>query len=195
MRSLSMSRASAWKHGSGQRRLTTSEGRWFRFEHSLAVYSVCVYNLLYLSLLVYQPTTPSYIFSRTSCGPPSRLAKAILLRLHPDVRQLLDDPRQEHRNCCGVLATALEVVLDLRLRPARPAYASATLDSPRWRNGWTHLVVSVILVPSALFSARNWIIWPEDNGREGLYVGGFALSYPRVRSRTLVMVKLAIVGG
>ena len=61
--------------------------------------------------------------------------------------------------------------------------------------GNEHLVVRVIFVPSASFSARNWIMCPEESGSVGLYVGGFALSYPTVRSRTLVIVSPARVLG
>ena len=59
----------------------------------------------------------------------------------------------------------------------------------------TYRVVSVILVPSAGDSALNCTICPEESGSAGLYVGGFALSYPIVRSRTLVTDKPAMVFG
>ena len=55
--------------------------------------------------------------------------------------------------------------------------------------------MSVIFVPSASDSARNCTICPEESGSAGLYVGGFALSYPIVRSRTLVTVMPAMVFG
>lgn len=55
--------------------------------------------------------------------------------------------------------------------------------------------MSVTFVPSAGDSALNCTIWPEESGSAGLYVGGFALSYPTVRSRTLVTVRPAMVLG
>ena len=64
------------------------------------------------------------------------------------------------------------------------------------RQQWaTHLVVSVIFVPSVGDSALNCTIWPDESGNVGLYVGGFELSYPIVRSRTLVTVSPAMVFG
>jgi hypothetical protein len=62
-------------------------------------------------------------------------------------------------------------------------------------NTATYRVVRTILVPSEILSALNWIICPEDNGSEGLYVGGFVVSYPMVKSTTLVMVRPAISRG
>ena len=53
--------------------------------------------------------------------PASGSAKTIPFRLHPNVGQFLDDPREERRDRRGVLAAALEIVLDLGLCPARPA--------------------------------------------------------------------------
>ena len=38
-------------------------------------------------------------------------------------------------------------------------------------------------------------MWPEESGSVGLYEGGFALSYPMVRSRTDVTVRPARVLG
>ena len=37
------------------------------------------------------------------------------------------------------------------------------------------LIVNTILSPS-FEAARNCIMWPDDNGNLGLYVGGFVLS-------------------
>lgn len=44
-------------------------------------------------------------------------------------------------------------------------------------------------------SARNWIMWPEDSGKVGVYVGGLALSYPVVRSRTHTICMSPILRG
>ena len=45
--------------------------------------------------------------------------------------------------------------------------------------------------------ALNWIMWPEDSGSLGAYVGGFVLSYPcaTVRSMMLATVSWAIERG
>lgn len=56
-------------------------------------------------------------------------------------------------------------------------------------------VVRTIFVPLALLSALNWIMCPEDKGNDGLYDGGFLVSYPVVRSMTPVIVRPAISRG
>ena len=60
---------------------------------------------------------------------------------------------------------------------------------------FAYLVVNVILVFPSGDSALNWIICPEERGKEGLNVGGLEVSYPIVRSCTLLMVSPASVGG
>lgn len=52
-------------------------------------------------------------------------------------------------------------------------------------------IVRTILVPSAWFSPRNWIIWPPEMGSVGLNDGGLELSYPVVKSTTFVIVRPA----